>query len=265
MKVIDQSPVRADLEPFDKFKAYLNGISQFGWGWKADVQAEETIIASLRRFIDNSYTMVRSVMLEGIDIPIPLVLVGPSGIYVLLASGATGVFRAKNEVWMEMNRNSRKYAPVRKNLITRAQLMTRVVDAYLTHHQRPHPPIQTALLFGNAGAHVDSVRSAVRVVLKDGMERFANSVVHGDVVYKKKDEIQDIVDALIGNLPEPVEIPAEPVPHKPRKPTPVDKLTKATKKMGWGKRQWIMLGLMAFFEALILIFIFVFITVAFGI
>jgi hypothetical protein len=265
MKVIDQSPVRADLKPFDKFKAYLNGISQFGWGWKADIKAEETIIASLVRYIDNTYIIVRNVMLEGIDIPIPLVLVGPSGIYVLLVSGATGVFRAKNEVWMEMNRNSRKYAPVRKNLITRAQLMTRVVDAYLTHHQRPHPPIQTALLFGDAGAHVDSVRSAVRVVLTDGMERFANSVVQGDVVYKKKDEIQEIVDTLIGNLPVPVNLPAEPVSHTPRKPTPVDKLTKATKKMGWGKRQWIMLGLMAFFEALILVFIFVFITVAFGI
>ena len=148
MKVIDQSPVRADLKPFDKFKVYLNGISKFGWGWIADIKAEETIIASLRQFINNSYFMIRNVMLEGIDIPIPLVLVGPSGIYVLLASGATGVFRAKGEVWMEMNRNSRKYAPVRKNLIARAQLMTRVVDAYLSFHQRPHPPIQTALLFG---------------------------------------------------------------------------------------------------------------------
>jgi len=264
MKVIDQSPVRADIQPFDKFKAYVKGISQFGWGWRADVKSEETIIASLQRFIDNSYTIVRNVILEGIDVPIPLVLVGPSGVYVLLASGATGVFRAKNEVWMEMSRSSRKYAPVRKNLITRAQLMSRVIDAYLTHHQRPHSPIHAALLFGNAGAHVDSVRSAVRVVLKDGMERFANSVVQGDTVYKKRDEIQDIVDALTGNLPVQVEIPAEPVPQKPRKPTPVDKLTKATKKMGWGKRKWIMLGLMVFFEALILIFIFVFIMVAFG-
>jgi len=264
MKVIDQSPVRADLQPFDKFKAYMNGISQFGWGWKADVKAEETIISSLRQYIDNTYFIVRNVILEGIDVPIPLVLVGRSGIYVLLASGATGVFRAKNEVWMEMNRNSRKYAPIRKNLITRAQLMTRVVDAYLTHHQRPHPPIQTAMLFGDAGAHVDSVRSAVRVVLKDGMERFANSVVQGDVIYKKKDEIQDIVDALTGKLPVTLETLTEPVPSAPRKPTPVDKLAKATKKVGWRKRQWVMLAILGFFEALVLILIFVFIMVAFA-
>jgi len=264
MKVIDKSPVRADLQPFDKFKAYLNGISEYGWGWKADIQAEETIIASLRRFTDNSYTILRSIRLEGIDIPIPLILVGPSGIYLLLASGATGVFRAKAEVWMEMNRRSRKYAPVRKNLITRAQLMTRVVDAYLTQHQRPHPPIQTAMLFGDAGAHVDSARSAVRVVLKDGMEHFANSVVQGEAVYKKKEEIQDIIDALTGNLPLLEEVPAEPVSRKPRKPTPVDKLAKTTKKMGWSKRRWVILGLMGFFEALVLIFIFVFIMSVFA-
>jgi hypothetical protein len=158
---------------------------------------------------------------------------------------------------MEMNRKSRKYAPVRKNLIARAQLMTRVIDAYLTHHQRPHPPIQTALAFGDAGAHVDSVRPAVRVVLTDGMERFANSVVQGDAVYKKKEEIQDIVDTLIGNLPLPEEVPAEPVAPTPRKPTPVDKLADATKKVGWRKRQWIILAAMGFFWALILIVFFV--------
>lgn len=261
MKVIDQSPVRANIQPFDKFKAYLRGISKFGWSWKADIQAEETIIASLRQYIGNAYFIIRNVLLEGIDVPIPLVLVGPSGIYVLLVSGATGVFRAKNEIWMEMNRKSRKYAPVRKNLIRRAQLMTRVVDAYLTQHQRPHPPVQTVLLFGNAGAHIDSVRSAVRVVLKDGMERFANSVVQGQVILKKKEEVQDIVDTLIGNLPVPEAIPAESVAPVLRKPTPVDKLADATQKMGWRRRHWIMLGVMAFFEALIIILIFVFITV----
>jgi hypothetical protein len=264
MKVIDQSPIRSDIKPFDKFKVYFNGISKFGWGWKADIEAEETIIASLKQFIDSTYTIVRNVTLEGIDIPIPLVLVGPSGIYVLLASGAAGVFRAKNEVWMEMNRSSRKYAPVRKNLVTRAQLMTRVVDAYLTHHQRPHPPVQTAILFGNAGAHVDSSRSAVRVVLKDGMERFANSVTQADTALKLKSEVQDIVDALTGNLPVEEVLQAEPAQPTVRKPGPVDRLTKAGKKVGWRKRQWIMLGVMAFFEALILIFAFVLVMAAFG-
>jgi len=264
MKVIDQSPIRADLQPFDKFKAYLNGISQYGWDWKADVQAEETIIASLRHYMDNTFTIIRNVRLEGIDIPIPLVLVGPTGVFVLLASGAAGVFRAKGEVWMAMNRSSRKYAPVKKNLVARAQLMTRVVDAYLTHHQRPHPPIQTAILFGNAGAHVDSSRSSVRVVLKDGMERFANSVTQGDVIYKQKDEIQDIIDALTGKLPITEELLTEPAPKTPRKPTPVDKLAKATKKVGFSQRQWIMLGVLAFFWALVMIFIFVFVLSVFG-
>ena len=82
---------------------------------------------------------------------------------------------------------------------------------------------------------MDSVRSAVRVVLKDGMDRFANSVVQGNVVYKTKDEIQEIVDALIGNLPAPEETPSEPVPAAPRKPTPVDKLRKPPKSWDWAR------------------------------
>lgn len=264
MKVIDQSPVRADIRLFDRVKAYLTGISNYGWGWTADIKAEETIIASLQQYINNSYTMIRNVVLEGIDSPIPLVLVGPSGIYMLLASGAKGVFRARNEIWMEMNRKSRKYTPVRKNLINRAQLMTRVVGYYLTQHQCPHPPIQTAMLFGAAGAHVDSTRSAVRVVLKDGMERFASSVVQGEEVLKKREDVQEVVDFLIGKLPMEEEVPPEPVLPAPRKPAPADKLVVATKKIGWAKRQWILLGVMAFFEAVILILAFVFIMVALG-
>jgi len=263
MKVIDLSPIRADTQPFDKFKTYLAGVSKFGWDWIADVKAEETIIAGLRQYLDNSYFIVRHVTLEGIDIPIPLVLVGPSGIYVLLVSGGTGVFRAKGEVWMEMNRKSRKYAPVHKNLITRTLLMTRVVDAYLSFHQRPHPPLQSALLFDNAGAHVDSARSAVRVVLRDGMEHFAKSVMEGKAVFKTKDEVQVIVDMLSGKLPESEQTLAEPAPAAPRKPTPVDKLVKTTKKLGLTSRQWIMLGVMAFTEALIIIIIFIVISVAF--
>jgi hypothetical protein len=40
-------------------------------------------------------------------------------------------------------------------------------------------------------------------------------------------------------------------------------LVKTTKRLGLTPRQWIMLGLMAFVEALILIIVFVFITVVF--
>ena len=265
MKVIDQSPVSADIQPFDKFKVYFRGVSKFGWNWIADVKAEETIIESLKKFFDNTYTIIRNVVLEGIDIPIPLVLVGPPGIYVLLASGASGVFRAKGDVWMEMVRRSgrsRKYASVRKNLIARAQLMTRVVDAYLSFHQRPHPPIQTALLFADAGAHVDSSRSAVRVVLKDGMEHFANSVIQEQATLKEREEIQKIVDALTGKLPEGSETFMQPAPVEASKPGPFDKVTKATKSLR--PRQWMLLGVMAFFEALILIAIFIIVITNLG-
>lgn len=263
MKVTDQSPVRAGLPLVDRLKAYLNGISAYGWDWIADVNAEQTIITSLKPFLDNNYHIVRNVSLEGIDRPVPLVLVGSSGVYVLLASGVKGLFRARNEIWMEMNRKIRKYAPVRKNLISRAQLMTRVVESFLIQNQCPHPPVQTAMLFADAGAHVDSVRSAVRIVLKDGMEHFASSVVQGDVVLSKRDEVQEIVDFLTGKLPLPVETFSEPAQPAARKPDPADKLEKAARKMGWGKKQWILMGLMFFVEAIILIFIFVFILVAF--
>lgn len=262
MKVIDLSPLRADDKPFNKFKTRLQGMLKFGLTFEADRKAQDVVEAQLGRVLDNKHTLLRNVTLEGLPIPIPCVLVGPTGLYVLYASGVKGVFRAKEERWAEMNKNSRKYEIVRTNLIARSQLMAKIVDSYLTRHKRPHPPVQPALVFADPGTHVDSVRPAVRVVLRDGLDRFAASIAHERPVISVEDA-QNIVSALVKELPTTeyeAEAGAEETPPElagdaateMSQPAPAEPPRKAPLRFQFNRKQWILLGAMILFETLIL-------------
>jgi len=271
MKVIDHSPIQPEAKTFDNLKVHLQMIYKFGLSWEDDMKAQEAIIAHLRHLLDNRFTVLRNVILRGLDVPIPLILVGPSGLIVFYANGARGVFRAKNDTWAEMDRSSRRYVPTRKNPISTTLLMTKVVDAYLTHKQQPHPQIIPALAFSNPGTHVDAMRPAARVVLKDGLERFIGSYTQGETVLNAN-EVQSIIDALVKSQPEaggqtltssegltldqtaapaaPVPLAAQTVPQK----GPFSFLD----RLHLTRTQWLVLGAIAVLDVLVLIaFIFV--------
>lgn len=249
MKIIDLSLTSSDKSKYNQLKARLTGISKYGMAWDVDRKAEETVIAVLSRVLDNKHHLIRHVAIPGSEKPVSLVLVGPEGIYVILPSGVSGIFRAKNELWLEMNRRSRKYQPVSANPIARLLKMVRQVNELLASKNITHPELQPALLFTDAGAHVDAVRPAVRVVLKDGIERYGISLAQADITIKPA-AVQDIVDALYKApvaevTPEPEEeIEAQPgkVVRTPAGPSVTDKAYDQVQKLGWRKRQWWLLA-----------------------
>jgi hypothetical protein len=234
---------------------------KYGLSWDADRKAEETIITELGRNLDNQYTLIRHMTVPGLSTPIPLVLVGPNGMYVFYTSGAKGIFRAKGESWTEMNRSTRQYGPTRINPITRTLIMAKALEANLDQHQRAHPPIQTALLFGNPGSHVDAVRPTVRVVLRDGIEHLAASILQEQPALNSF-EVHALVETLTEQPKEnePVRSTSleEPLAEAQEIAEPVqqaspDLFERFVKKMGFSKRQWILLGAIVFLQALILI------------
>ena len=261
MRVIDQSQIHIEGSSLNQLKGRFQGIMKYGLSWDADRKAEETIISELGKILDQQYTAIRHMTVPGLSTPIPLVLVGPIGVYVFYTSGAKGIFRAKGESWTEMNRSTRQYGPTRINPITRTLIMAKALETYLGQGERVHTPIQTALIFGNPGSHVDAVRPTVRVVLRDGIEHLAASLLQEQVALNSF-EVHAIVETLTqppkdnepvksasleGTLGEAEEF-AEPV----QQPSP-DVFERFVKKMGFTKRQWILLGVLVFFQAFILI------------
>jgi hypothetical protein len=265
MKVIDRSPKQDNLSILEKVTARIRKVMEYGLSWDSDIEAQEVIITQLGKTLSNKYFLLRNIALEGLDIPISLILVGPPGLFVMYASALKGVYRAKSETWAEMNSRTRKFEPARPNLIARTLLMTRAVEAFLTRHSQRPLELQSVLFFSNPGTHVDVIRPAIRIVLMDGLERFISSLTQTRT-FLKNEEIQVIVETLTRPpaAPEGAEahLPAGSSPDHLR--TSLGKASAAPDKItrryeSFSSRfklttpQWIILGVVGMLEILLLV------------
>lgn len=175
MKVIENPIFESKIRwpaPFDGLVRSL----RFGRSVSDDIKAQDKIISSLQRGLNNRYIMLRNVILEGRKVPIPLVLVGPPGVRVMDVSGTPGVYRAKGDAWEKMDDHRKRFQPTLPNMIARVMLMARAVEAYLTNPDR-RVVVEPVLVFSDPGIHVEMIRPAVRIVLADALGRFAASLV----------------------------------------------------------------------------------------
>lgn len=192
MRVIDKSPYQS-ADGKITFWNRIQGFFQYGSSWHREMEAQNEIVSQTARVLDNRFVLLRNVILPGTDVPIPLILAGPTGIWVLLVSGARGVFRAKGDSWLTMEGG--RFKAAKPNMLNRVQLMVRALDAHLRKDSIPIPEIRPALLFTNPGMHVDSVHPSARVVLSDAMDRFIASLVQ-DTGAVRTDIVQKVVHSL---------------------------------------------------------------------
>ena len=80
MKVIERSPIGGEGGP-GGISDRLKGMWQFGYSWDQDIQAQQVLITSLGKLLDNSYTIISNVAIPEFALPVPLVLVGPVGVW----------------------------------------------------------------------------------------------------------------------------------------------------------------------------------------
>jgi hypothetical protein len=198
MKLIDESLYQESDGSINLWNR-LQGTLNYGPSWYNDMQAQQKIVEQLDRVLDQRYVVLRNVILPGTDVPIPLILIGPGGIWVMLVSTMRGVFRAKGESWATVEGSRVKAA--RPNMINRVQLMVRALETHLQKAGQPVSEIHPALLFTNPGMHVDAVNPIVRVVLSDAIERFINSLTQEKVIYPIE-KIQRLVQALAKQEPQ---------------------------------------------------------------
>jgi hypothetical protein len=205
MKIIDQTPFlseNGEISTLDQIKATL----KYGTDWLQEINAQKTVIASFGKVLDNSFTLLRNVTLAGLGATIPIILIGPTGIYVLYVTPLRGMFRAKGDAWGTFE--GYNFKPARINIIVRTVQMGRAVQVYLERQGYPSStPIDAVLLATEPGLHIDSIRPIVRVVLRDALEHFAASVAQGRVVFSAE-TVHDILDRILNPHPAAEEQPA---------------------------------------------------------
>lgn len=255
MKLIDLTPVAKTTTSVTKFTSQARKLVEETFSIRSDEEAQEVLITQLGRILSNQYTLIRNAQVEGLDAPVPLILIGPTGLSVIHASSIKGIFQAKGEILAEMGHN-RQFQPARPNLIAQTQMMAEAVDSYLAKNGYTVPEIPGILFFSHPGTHVDSIRPSVRIVLMDGVERFITGLLQGHPVLTKTDA-QNYIEALT----RPPEIPENgqeaatktTIKNPLVNPELENQITIFSQKVPFSAQQIILLGAMAIIEIIVLI------------
>ena len=199
MKVIERSPISGEGGAAS-ITDRLKGIWQFGFSWDQDIQAQQVLIARLGKVLDNTFTMISNVAIPESSLPVPLVLVGPIGVWTFYVTAVKGIFRVKGENWYRLDDKSQHYKPSRPNLIRRSALMSRAINDYLREKGFFLDQTQPVLFFAQPGIHIDAPEPPVRLLYSDGVDRFASKLFEEKTVLDSG-EIKRVTEILTKSKP----------------------------------------------------------------
>lgn len=276
---------RKDCSPFREedgsisLESRIRGMLQFGPSWYAEMQAQDEAFTRLSKTLGREHLAILNASLPGSTSTIPMILLSPQGVRVILPSPLKGVYRAKGEEWLKFGGGrSRRFSASRPNLQIRVTTMAQELFNFLRERGYDIPEVEAVLIFTNPRTHVDSMNARVHIVLADAIDHFAANLQQFQPIMDQ-DDIRELGNLLTN--PEAVleaeaQAAAPPEPPPPRPDTPIDlpEPTEAEKEvltaeqapalvprrprairrgpLALTRRQWILLGTMAFLELLVL-------------
>lgn len=175
MKLIDHTPyLSANGEV--SFTNQILAALKYGYSWYPEIKAQQVVIDHLNRNLTKGYTLLRNIILTGSNATIPLILVGPAGIFVIVVTHLKGTYQAKGDSWEVLEGG--KSRQTRSNLLVLTSRMARAIQRYLNKQGLELASVDGILISANPGMHIESVRPIVRVVMRDAIEHFVVSINH---------------------------------------------------------------------------------------
>ena len=283
MKQIDHASLASDVGEENILKKLQTGLQDALKIGSKDVhlQAQDVLANQLGRMLDNRFILLRNIILTPGSVPIPMILIGSTGLWVINARGEDGLFKAEGENWLEMNRKDQQLQPASRNLIRQTLDFTQAVNDFIGAIGDPYPVAQPVLFFGHPGAHIDADQQAVRIVRMDGVDRLYGTLIAGKPILDGL-QTQKLVDLLVKasedshaqkvevKLPETKdefwqeeEEEEAPEPDALTKTLSGIDLPPVLKNLHLTNQQWTILVVMAAVEVVILIGFILFILIAF--
>jgi len=208
MKIIDKTPL-LDEKGNLGFAQRVQGMLQFGFNWPNELQAQNAIVKFFERQLEKGYTLIRNMPLGESGIMVPIILLGPTGIYVIEVSSLKGRYEAKGDTWNVEAGDQYKPAPI--NLIQRTTRMARALQAYIERQGVKIPvTIEPVIIAGDPGLHIESVRPAIKVMMIDGIKAFVSGLANGKPVLRA-DLVLDYVERILN--PRMKQEPIAPMPE----------------------------------------------------
>lgn len=174
MKIIDKTPLLDEKGELGLVPR-LQGMLQFGFNWPNELQAQKAIITFFDRHLEKGYTLIRNLTLGQSGIMVPMILLGPAGIYVIQVSYLRGRYEVRGDTWNVESGEKFKPAPI--NLIQRTVRMANALKIFIERQGVNIPiGIDPVLIAGDPGLHIESVRPAIRVMMIDGIKSFVSGL-----------------------------------------------------------------------------------------
>lgn len=207
MKIIDKTPLvneKGELGVLQRFQ----GMLKFGFNWPTELEAQKAIATFFNRQLEKGYTLIRNITLGASGITVPMILLGPAGIYVIHVTYLRGRYEAKGNAWNEESGDG--YKPASVNLIQQTSRMASAVKAFIERQGMKLPVnIEPVLIAANPGLHIESSKPAIRVMMIDGIKSFVSGLSTGTPVLSAE-AVHELTERVVNpRLPrkDPADIP----------------------------------------------------------
>lgn len=211
MKIIDRTPLLNEKGELGILQR-VQGMLKYGFQWPGELEAQKAIMTFFDKQLEKGYTLIRNIPLGASGIVVPMILLGPAGIYVIHVTFLRGRYEARGTSWNEAAGEG--YKPAAVNLIQQTARMAKAVTAFIERQGVELPvDVEPLLIAANPGLHVESVRSAVKVILIDGVKSFVSGLNSAPPVLKPE-AVHEFTERIVNPRP-PRREAAVPIGGKP--------------------------------------------------
>src|ERR1044071_4499685 len=109
MKIIDKTPLLNEKGEL-AMPQRVQGILKYGFNWPTELEAQKAIITFFDRQLEKGYTLIRNIPLGASGIVVPLILLGPAGIYVINVTYLRAGDEARGPTWNDESGEGYKHA-----------------------------------------------------------------------------------------------------------------------------------------------------------
>jgi len=198
MKIIDKTPLLDEKGELAMVQR-VQGMLKYGFNWPNELQAQKAIITFFDRQLEKGYTLIRNMTLGASGIVVPMILLGPTGIYVIDVTFLRGRYEARGSAWNEEAGDG--YKPAEVNLVQRTLRMANAVKKFIERQGVKLPvPIEPVLISGNPGLHIESVKPAIRVLMIDGIKSFVAGLTTAPIVLRPE-AVHEFTERIVNPRP----------------------------------------------------------------
>lgn len=212
MKIIDKTPL-VDAKGQLGFSQRLQGMMQFGFNWPNELQTQKAIITFFDRQLEKGYTLIRNYTLGQSGITVPIILIGPSGIYVIQIAYERGRYQIHGDKWNVAAGEG--YKPASVNLVQSTMRMARAVRQWIERQGTRVPVnVDPVLIAGDPGLHIESQNPAIKTLMIDGIKSYVTGLTAAPPVLNT-DRVLELTERIVNPRPPKKLEPAAPVDSLP--------------------------------------------------